>query len=281
VQGTNNITASASTAAGASTIWISGPSGGGAGMGTGTNTSGTSGTVGKQLYFSGNSNIGLSQSVDGSSASLTVIGLAGAGGATVSEWMPPSVGYSSFTQMGQSSLVLFQVAPPYYVTASRADLYASISASTSSNSSHNGYISLYMGVYTKNASTLSLASSGSAAKSWNITGSTSSGSVVGWRDLTLPIDVNMTPGRYWVGVISVTNTTNANWFTASNMGLIAVPAAFSGPLGATAASNQFQLGNGVFSAQTAALPASVAFSDIVANGASTARPIVNFINQTV
>lgn len=282
IQATNNITASASTAAGSlSTIWISGPTGGGAGMGTGTNTSGTSGTVGRQLYVYGNSNIGLSQSVDGSSASLTVIGLAGAGGATVSEWMPPGVGYSSFTQMGQSSLVMFQVAPPYYVTASRADVFASISVSTSSNSSHNGYVSLYMGVYTRNASTLSLASSGSAAKSWNVTGSTSSGSVVGWRDLTLPIDVNMTPGRYWVGIISVTNTSNANWFTASNMGLIAVPAAFSGPLGATNASNQFQLGNGVFSAQTAALPASVAFADIVATSASTARPVVNFVNLTI
>jgi hypothetical protein len=91
----------------------------------------------------------------------------------------------------------------------------------------------------------------------------------------------MTPGNYWVGVISKTATTNANWFTASNMALIPVAAAYSGPLGATNNTNQMFLGMGVWSAQSAALPASVAFSHITATSASTARPMINFVNLTV
>jgi len=483
-QGTNNITVSGSTAAGSlNTIWISGPTGGGAGMGTGTNTSGTSGTVGKQLYFYGNSNVTLSQSVDGSSASLTFLAGGGGGGiaagvsntgntagdlftastgtvyvqasggatlsgstaagsvrtlwlqapassayaanvsnvssagtktanfaladhahiglagvnfsgtastyvgnlmvsagnnmtmstggnssagsiafhnllssssyaanvsnvssagtkssnfalvdhahigvggvvasgiastfvgnvilsggnnitlstggnssagsiaihgpvatGTASQWIPAGIGYSSFTQMGQSSLVLFQANAPAYLSASAANLYASISVSTSSNSSHDGRISMLVGIYTKNASTLSLASSGSTYHSWNVTGTTSSGSMSGWRAISVPININMTPGDYWIGVISITSTTNANWFTASNMGLIAVPAAFVGPFGATNNTLQWRLGEGVWSAQSASIPDSVAFSHITATSASTARPVIQFYNQTV
>ena len=56
--------------------------------------------------------------------------------------------------------------------------------------------------------------------------------------------------------------------------------AYSGLFGATNASNQFVPGLGVFSAQTAAIPGTVALGDLVGNVAATGRPIVNFINFT-
>ena len=75
--GSNNITVVSGTG---QKVIISGPSGGGAGMGNSANTSGTSGSVGKELYFYGGANISLSQSVNGSSGSLWIVGASGGTG---------------------------------------------------------------------------------------------------------------------------------------------------------------------------------------------------------
>ena len=84
-----------------------------------------------------------------------------------------------------------------------------------------------------------------------------------------------------MGFLSVTSSANKNWAAISNLQLAGFATAYSGPFGgATNASNQFLPGLGVFSAQTAALPASVAFGDLIASSASTARPVINFLNFT-
>ena len=195
--------------------------------------------------------------------------------------MPPGLGASSFLQHGQSTLVMFPAILQQDASFSRMDLWGSVSVSTSSNSSYQGTLSLHAGIYTRNASTLSLASSGSVSYTWNGTGTTSSGSLVGLRDFTLPINAVMTPGGYYIGVLSQSASTNANWVTISNLQLVAFPNAYSGLFGgASNASIQFVPGLGVFSAQTAALPTAVGFSDLLASSASTARPVVNLLNFT-
>jgi len=105
--GGNNITLSQLTNASGATVTISGPSGGGAGMGTAASgTSGTNGTVGKELYFYGNSNIGLSQSVNGSSASLTIIGNAGGGGIAASIGGNSTSGGAGYSNVTSGTLIL-------------------------------------------------------------------------------------------------------------------------------------------------------------------------------
>jgi hypothetical protein len=87
--GGNNITLSQSTAAGGGTITISGGAGGAAGSNTFGmsnlgNTSGTSGTVNGsavQFAFAGGNNVTLSQSLNGSSGTITISAGGGGGGA--------------------------------------------------------------------------------------------------------------------------------------------------------------------------------------------------------
>lgn len=282
--GGSNVSLSQSLDAGSNSATLTINAGGGgftAGVSSGGNTDGTTGLVPGQIVFYGGSNVTLSQSINASSATITFNGGGGGAGATFSTWMPPGLGYSSYTPFGQSTLVVFPAQIPQQGVFSRMDLWASVSVSTSSNSSYQGTLSLHAGIYTRNASTLSLATSGSVSYTWNGTGTTSSGSLVGLRDFTVPIAATMTPGPYWVGVLSQSASTNANWVTFSNLGLVGFPNAYSGPFGAsTAASNQLVAGLGVFSAQTNAMPPAVGFTDLLASSASTARPVVNFVNYT-
>ena len=113
------------------------------------------------------------------------------------------------TKMGQSSLVIFPAIAPQPVTASRVDVFVSNSVSTSSNSSYQGTLSLAAVLYTRNVSTLSSVSSGSVSYTWNGTGSTSSGSIVGLRGFSIPINVNAAAGQYYIGILSQTASANA------------------------------------------------------------------------
>jgi len=175
-----------------------------------------------------------------------------------------------------------------YATATRADIVASVALSTSSNSSHAGVVSVFVGIYTRNVSTLSLASSGVGANQWTNTSNNSVGSIASIRRLSCAINCNLTPGDYWVAVMSVTSTTNANWFTASNC-LISLGQSlgFQGLIGeASNVTKQLYPGLGTFSATTASLPASIAFNQISGHGATNTSvvvrtpPFVQFMNYT-
>ena len=122
--------------------------------------SGTATTFQGNLVLSGGSNITLSTSGNATAGSIIIVGASGgAGGATLSQWMAPGFGFSTFSQMGQSSLVFFPAQLQQNGIFSRADFFGSQSVSTSSNSSFGGTISLLAGIYTRNVSTLSLATS--------------------------------------------------------------------------------------------------------------------------
>jgi uncharacterized membrane protein len=92
------------------------------------------------------------------------------------------------------------------------------------------------------------------------------------------MNVSMTPGDYWIAVLSQTSTVNANWISFSN-------AIFNGEkvLGSFGVSNTVNLlpGMGRFSAATNAMPSTVVLSQILGGANIDANPsALGFVNIT-
>jgi hypothetical protein len=194
---------------------------------------------------------------------------------------------TTLTQIGNGSVQVYPINAPKAFSASRADMMIFNSISSSSNSSHAGVISVFAGLYTLNGSTLSLASSGSQSYQWTNTSNNSIGSISAQRRLSLPINVNYTGGDLWMAVMSQTSSTNANWFSASN--LVIQPqltGQLAGLIGqATNNTNQIQPGYGLWSTTSAVMPASMALTAITgagsaALGANAYMQPVQFANLT-
>lgn len=306
--GTMNATSMVFAGAGVASVGVTGgsvvvsvPAGGGGGgvfVGASTvgNTAGSTGTVSTgNFVLVGSGPISLSQSTGaaGSAATLSIIGpatssLSATGAVSISTngstisigapfghmdmWEPGAV-YGQLTtgpQIGQGSVFVFPAPAAGYVTASHAVHRITMTVSSSSNSSHAGVISMYVGIYTRNGSTLSLASSGSQAIQWTNTSSNSISVLTGAKLMSCPINVNASPGDYWVAMMTRTSTTNANWFTASNARYTAIGGQVNGLLGeASNITHQRLPGFGLYSATSSVLPASMAFTDIRGWGSST------------
>ena len=123
-----------------------------------------------------------------------------------------------------------------------------------------------MGIYTLNGSTLSLASSGSAnngfvwSQSASTTGNTSINSM---RQMTVPMNINMTPGEYWMAALINTATTYTSFgYTvfgagSANFNQGATGAVLS-PIGSgMTAARDVMLFQGIYTAATAAMPATI------------------------
>jgi hypothetical protein len=139
-----------------------------------------------------------------------------------------------------------------------------------------------MGIYTRNGSTLSLASSGSQSFSFSNSSNNNTTAFTGYRNLTVPINVNGLPQDAWIAIMTQTASANTNAWTASNMLFAGAQAPLAGLLGSSApASQQPILGLGVFSVSSAALPNSMAFSALQGTGsAAVLVPAVAFHNVT-
>ncbi len=230
------------------------------------------------------------------SASSNTIYFDGSGaGGVVSDWEPFPLQNASLSasQMGQGSVYFLKLQPMANVSASQLLQLASITVTTATNSSHNGTISFGVGIYTANGSTLSLItqSSGTTAYNWNVTRATSATAVSGLRGFTIPINVSMSPGNYWLGLWSSTSRAGAAAYSASNMmfGYASATATASGTaaytyqgiIGQVANATQgIQEGVGLFGA-SAALPSSAAMSNITQNLlANVPAPYMAFKNMT-
>lgn len=295
--GGNNITLSQSLNGASGTITISGPNTAAQtvesntfGMSNLGNTSGTSGVISGgqlQMIIVGTNNITVSQSINGASATLSISGpAAAAAAATRSIWFPYQnyglAGNTVAQQIGNGSIQVGLVECDNNFSVSRFNVFVTNSLSSSSNSSHAGAISVFLGIYTRNVSTLSLSTSGSGLNSWSNTSSNSFSVLTGAKMLSGSINANLTPGQYWLAFMSRTSTTNANWFTATNLQIGGILTLYHGLMGAASnASNQIVPGYGTFSATSAGMPTSMAFSDLRGSEAVGQRvPIMNLVNFT-
>lgn len=258
-------------------VVISVPSGGGAGDGgvfAGVsdlgNTAGSTGTVSTgNFVLVGSNGITLSQSTGaaGSAATITIHGNA----ATRTMWFPFNEGVNVAGLQGQGTMNIVPVIARDDVL--HVDRVAfPIQFSNATNSTGSVTITLLMGLYTKNASTLSLAHSTSTTVAWTFSGTVNSSAQSGIRLHTIPWTTTIDDGRYYAGVVFRSTTGGAN-ATLNQILVSQMNSNFSGLFGvATNRSRQWPLGFGVYSASTTAVPGSIAFSQIDGTASLAARP---------
>jgi hypothetical protein len=207
----------------------------------------------------------VSISTNGSTISIGAV----APGATVSRYVYPSEFMPLNTIGATNNTVSFNyVSLDQDVAASQFRAIFSVAANTHTSASTNTYgLTAEVGVYTRNASTISKMSSGS--QTWSGTYSTNStASVGGVRELTVPISLAMSPGEYWFGFRISSSSVNASvgysQYVVSNQGTLHLS---PGRLGA--ATNTSQLlypWHGLYATTTGTLPNSVTINDVAGTG---------------
>ncbi len=214
----------------------------------------TSGDLGSVVFSNSN---GVSFGLNGSTITASVAG----GGITMSQWAPFALVSGLGGSHGQATLQVHHFTADHYLTFDRVGLM--VIRTNSTNSTGSVTLSQWFGIYTRNASTLSLLMSASDTFGMSFAGTGGSYSQHGGlRIATMGLSSSLTPGEYWIGVISRTTSAGTNC-TFSQLLQPAANSGYSGILNVgTAASGQMGLGRGHYSASTTAMPGSIAFSQI-------------------
>ena len=261
--GTNAISLSQTTDANGATISIDNHQFK-AGVSTFGHTAGSTGVTNDQLALVGTNGLTLSQSTDADGGTVTFTP------PTIDMWYPMGGGSFNVSQIAQNTVAVQRHVLPVFLTGSVVHVGASMSVSSSSNSSYSGNITFRFGVYTRNVSTLSLLTSNSVNHTFSMSSNNNSISYSGNKILTIPINLSLAPGVYWFALLSSTNSANANWMTISNIGQSKYSANVSGKFNSgTNVTNYFELGEGRYATSTAALPGAIGFTDIEARSAGS------------
>jgi hypothetical protein len=303
--GTNNITLSQTTGAAGATISISGAGGGAgqfsAGVSTGGNTAGATGLTGTQLVLVGTNAISLSQTTGANGGTVSIdapatsslVGTNGVqistNGSTISVQLPFRTQFYPFNDIpivtGQQGQGTLHVAPLHFPNIQHDRLLLGMQISNATNSSNSITISAWAGIYSRNASSISLISSISTSTNFTGSGTVGSYSLYGGpKWLSIPWTNTITEDDYWFGIVIRTTTGGGAGHTVSQLCVSKFTnSAWSGLLGAGAnATDQYQLGLGVYSASTSGIPASIAFTQIQGSGSMALRePVFHLRSGTV
>lgn len=207
-------------------------------------------------------------------------------GKILSNFHHPENMWTSLGVQGQGSLSIKHMYVPFNVSGSAMKMGVSMSGVTNTSATTASCnLSLWMGIYTLNGSSLSLASSGSANNGfqWSQSASsTANTSVNSMRALTVPMNVNMTPGEYWVAAVissATTYTSAVMTFYGGNLINNAATANGFAPIGSgTTASSMAILFQGIYTAATSVGPASLSKAHV--NWTSASNVVrANFYNQ--
>jgi len=266
--GGNNITLSGNS----NTIVIQGAAGGGGGGGVQIAAGGS--TVSDNTVVFSNSN-GVSFGFNGSTMTASIIA-----NNTYDGWPPYADLEMVAGQQGNGTLYIEPEHCPYYF---QDRVGIPIAYSNANNSTGSVTLSYWVGFYTQNVSTLSLASSTSFS-----TGLTFSGTVGSWslhsgmRLLTFPWSLTVQEQEIYIAQLSRTTSGGAN-ASVSQMLVTQVASNFVGFFGASHnTTQQFTIGQGVYTATTSAMPNSIAFSQLRGSDSIAFRaPAIMFINGTV
>lgn len=267
--GGNNITLSGNS----NTIVIQGAAGGGGGGGVAV-AAGASTVTNNTVVFS-NAN-GVSFGLNGSTMTASVIA-----NNTYDGWPPYADLPMVAGQQGQGTLYFEPEHCPYYF---QDRVGVPVAYSNASNSNGTLTLSYWVGFYTQNVSTLSLASSTSFSTNFTYQGTTGThwSLFSGMRLLTFPWSLTVQEQEIYIAQLSRSTTGGQN-ASLSQMLVSQVNSNFVGFFGASHNTTmQFTQGQGVYSVTTSGLPNSVAFSQIRGSDSLALRaPAIMFINSTV
>jgi len=265
------------------------------GANTAGNTTASGSTIGLSginLTISGTNASVLNLSVPATS-SLSATGQVSiaTNGSTISIGVPEAKTYSGLIAHSQGMRVVgnqgqgtFFVQPLFDAPNFQFDrVVMPIHYSNATNSSGSATLSFYIGLYTRNVSTLSLAMSTSYSNALSASGTVGSYSLFsGMRNLMVPWTTTVTANDYWLGIGSVTASAGANK-SFSQFLVSDAASTHAGEYGvANNATKQFYLGQGFYSATTAGVPGSIAFTQIQGTGSLNLRPpLAWFVSATI
>lgn len=270
--GGNNVTLSGNS----NTIVISAAAGGAGGTTnqTGPNIAASNGTITSGTVLFSNAN-GVSFGLNGSTMTASA-----ANNVIYSGWAPHEDFVMIAGQQGNGTLYIEPQRAPAFIQDRVA---IPIVFSATSNSTGSVTLSYRIGIYTNNASTLSLSASSSISATLGFSGTAGSFSLYsGLRLLTFPWNLTVQAGDIYIAQLSQTSSSSAN-ASVSQMLVSNVNSNFVGFFGqAHNTTQQFSQGQGVYTATTAALPNSIAFSQIRGSDSIAFRPpSIMFMNGTV
>jgi hypothetical protein len=270
--GGDNVTLSGNS----NTIVISAAAGGAGGTTnqTGPNIAASNGTITSGTVVFSNSN-GVSFGLNGSTMTASILA-----NRVYDGWAP----YDDFAMVaGQqgNGTVFFDPGQSPYFTFNR--IAVPVAYTNASNSTGSVTLSYYVGIYTRNVSSLSLSASTSFSTALGFSGTVGSWSLhSGMRLLTIPWALSVPASEIYIANLSRTSSSSAN-ASISQMQVSNVNSNFVGFFGAThATTQQWSLGQGIYTATSSNLPNSVAFSQIRGSDSIVLRPpAVMFVNGTV
>lgn len=249
---------------------------------TGNTTQSSSGTIdGRSITIQGTGGA----SVGVSNGSIVISGAAagGGGGITRNGYQPHLYG-AEMVAGAHGAGTLFIQPMPEVPDFQHDRIVMPLQISNATNSSGSWTLSVSVGIYTKNASTLSLVNSTSTSFNATASGTVGSYSLFGGiRHLTIPWTSTRTAGDYWIGIWSRTTSGGVAGMTLNQMLASQPNSSYSGILGAASnATVQFLLGQGRYSATTTGFPGSVGFTQIQGDSSILQRvPIYYFTSGTV
>lgn len=263
---------------------------------SGTNASQVVISVGQAL-----SAYAVSNTVSSSSGTLDIrsVSFAGLGGASVgvsngsvivnagmntqrAGWPPGN--FTAVAALGNGSFSINRMEAHAPISATRLDMPMLVSIASSATANTWGFAATVFGaIYTKNVSTLSSLSSGSTSFSFSLASNTAGQTQViahAIRPYSIPMNVNMSVGEYYVGfgistaTSSLGTATTALGITQSIMGGPIYSSAVGQVLEFTATTNTstgLLGGQGVYSAAISTVPPTVSLSAINQTGSYYAR----------
>jgi hypothetical protein len=169
------------------------------------------------------------------------------------------------------------------VLASRMDALVEWQAASSATAATMGIaVSAWAGIYTKTGSTLSSVSSGSTQTTYTYASNSAGQTQLltnAIRPMSVPININMTPGEYFLGFNFSTAATSIGTATTSlgqtllmiGGSLIQTSVNYAEFTAQTASSTNLYGGMGVYTAVTAGLPGAVSLFAIAQTGASLSQ----------
>jgi hypothetical protein len=178
----------------------------------GNNTAGTTTQAISNMimYLSGGNNVTLS----GNASTIVFSVPTPSAQITQSLWEPLPV-LNTGTIQSNGTLFVYPVSVDQYVSASRAEFVASVQQSVNATLSQSANLSLGVLIYTLSNDSIRLATV-SSATTQHVNGSIGSGSssnsvsFTGQIAYSVPINVNISPGLYWIGLWSRSTVTSAS-----------------------------------------------------------------------